>query len=1006
MKLGRILALAFALLFSLTVGPLRAQDETHVSGLILDSSGATVPGALVTVVNEDTGLRRMTLSLTDGGYAVSSLEPGIYKITVRKPGFRTVIRFGVKLTATEPARVDFKLVVGSVQETITVEGSAPLLDGDSTSVGTVVGRDQIENLPLNGGGLLNLLELAPGVVVTPATRGEAGQFTVNGQRPNTHYFMVDGVSANSGVSGGGLPAQSTGGTLPGMTAFGSLDDLVSLDALQEARVQTSSTGPGFGRLPGAQISLSSRAGSNELHGSLMFALRNDALDANDWFANRQGDPRAPLRLQDYGATLGGPLWRNHTFFFLSYEGEHLLQPLVSLQAVPSLDERATAPAWAQPLLNLFPLPNGPSLGSGLSAWTGNVSRPSRLNIGAARLDQAITNRLTAFGRFSESPSSTEFGASPVDFLDLRSRSITAGFDVRARSNLTAETRLNSESAKSRSVWQAASGALPDCYVQPIVAGLFPTINSCEYLVRFAISGVGQVVAGSEGRRSQSQYQAAESVTWNPRSHTIQFGADYRRLAPVRSDASNALNVIASSLDDLVNTSNLWKSSAPPQYARAVVSEISVFAEDTWQVTKALTFKYGLRWEISPAPQSDTPANILDPTTGTATSVQQSIWGSTYANFAPRFGLAYRLGAKGRTVLRAGAGYYFDSSLSLATDLVNNGPLSVGMLLSSRTAPFNSILEFGFAPNLRLPLVREWNATLEHAFDEHNVLSIAYAGSSGRDLIRREIGGVGTDDRYWLALATNNGSSDYHSLQVQYRRRMTHGLQAQASYAWSHSIDNSSTDSGLYWLYPNQSPRQDRASSDFDVRQVFTAGFAYEVPFQKRAPALRGWTLEGMFRARSGFPINVLDAEQYMGIAFENIQRPNLVGGQPVWINNPSAPGGRQLNPAAFQAVSGSQQGSLGRNALTGFGMSQLDLAIRRDFFASERRALELRIEAFNALNQANFADQVRFLSNPLFGQSNSMLNYMLGTGSPGSGLAAAFQSGGARSLQVGLRFKF
>ena len=157
---------------------------------------------------------------------------------------------------------------------------------------------------------------------------------------------------------------------------------------------------------------------------------------------------------------------------------------------------------------------------------------------------------------------------------------------------------------------------------------------------------------------------------------------------------------------------------------------------------------------------------------------------------------------------------------------------------------------------------------------------------------------------------------------------------------------------------------------------------------------------------TGFPINVLNAEQFTGISFENILRPDLVGGRPVWITDGSAPGDRRLNAAAFRAAPNSTQGSLGRNALNGFGTSQLDLSLRREFFAGEKRSLQLRIDAFNALNQANFADPIRFLTNPLFGQSSSMLNLMLGTGSPGSGLAPMFQGGGARSLQIGIRFRF
>ena len=1007
MSCGRLLAVVLAGLAGLA--PLRAEKYTHVSGVIVDSSGASVPDAMVTVVNEDSGFRHTTLSQPDGAYVVASLDPGPYKITVRKPGFRTVIRVGVKLTESPPLRVDFKLVVGSVLETITVEGAAPLLNSDDASVGTFVARDEIERLPLNGRGLLSLIELAPGAVVTPATRGEAGQFTVNGQRPNTHYFTVDGVSANSGVSGGGLPAQSTGGALPGLTAFGSLDSLIPLDALQEARVQTSTTVPEFGRLPGAQISLTSRAGTNELHGSLLYGFRNQALDANDWFANRHGDSRAPLSLHDFGATLGGPVYRDRTFFFLSYEGMRLRQPFIWRQPVPSLEARETTLPWAPPLLNLFPKPNGPDLGNGLAEWTGRVSRPSRLDNGAARLDHAVTSRLTVFARYSESPSSTEFGTAPVNSLDLSSRSLTLGLNLRVRPDLLFDLRLNASNATSNSIWRPDNAsAMPPCFLAPVTSFFLLTPGLCDALVRFTVAGVGQVVSGSEGRRSQSQFQVSPSAIWNRATHSIRFGADYRRLAPVRSDATSSLSILADTVDDLAGSNNLWTASAPQRYVSAVLKEVSVFAQDTWRVTPRLTATYGLRWEIAANPSSRAPATFVDPLTSVSVPLRPT-WQSTFANLVPRFGIAYQPTASGRTAIRAGFGFYYDSSLSLAADVVNGGPLSISNF-NGRRGLSTGQLVLGFPQFVRLPLVKQWNASIEHAMDEHDILSIGYVGSSGENLIRREVGGPGSTSALLLALATNHGSSEYHALEAQYRRRLAQGFQATVSYAWSHSVDNSSSDSGLYWAGFGVTLAQDRASSDFDVRHVLTAGFTYEAP--PRSPRFwRGWALDGMFRARTGFPINVLTAGQYQGIVFENIYRPDLVGGQPVWIADASAPGGRRINRDAFRPATPSVlgtpgQGNLGRNALDGFGMSQFDLALRREFPISEKRSLQLRVEAFNAFNHANFADPTRFLSSPLFGQSGSMLNLMLGTGSPGSGLAPIFQAGGARSLRVVVRFRF
>jgi hypothetical protein len=1004
MNFGRSKAFAFACLAS--IGLLRSENFTNLSGVIVDASASSVPGALVTVTNEDTGFRRVTLSESDGCYVVSSLEPGSYKITVRKSGFRTVIRFGVKLTADQPARVDFRLAVGSILESITVEGTAPLLDSEDASVGTVIGHDEEEHLPLSGRGASGLLELAPGVVITPATHGEAGQFTVNGQRPNTNYFTVDGASANNGVSGGGLPAQSTGGTLPNLTAFGSLDSLVSLDALQEMRIQTSSSVPEFGRLPGAQVSLTSRSGSNQFHGSMQYGFRDQDLDANNWFANESGEGRATLHLNDISAGLGGPVWRNHTFFFVSYEALRLLQPFVWLEPVPSLATRQSTAVYGQPILNLFPQPTGPDFGDGLALWSGQVSRPSRLDEGAVRLDQALGSRLTLFTRYSESPSSTQFGTNSVNALSLGARSITLGLNLRARADLIFDLRLNYSKSTASSVWQQSPPLAP-CALDNLLDHTFSETNTCDYLIRLTLAGAGEVVEGPEGNRGQTQYQAAQTGNWNVRSHAIQFGVDYRRLSAVRQDAATLFSLLADNVSDLTNTNDLWKAESPPQDLTARVQETSLFAADTWQVMPRLTATYGVRWELSPGPTPGTPANYFNPSTGVLEQAQQPLWHSSYGNIGPRFGIAYQLTKQGSTVIRGGGGFYYDSSLSLATDLVNDGPLSVSMYGTSQNAPlYSTLLEFGFLPNLRLPLVRQWNVSVEHAFGDHDVLSVSYVGSSGRDLVRREVGGTGSTDSTLLALATNDGSSIYHSLQVQYRHRLAHGFQALASYAWSHSIDNSSSDSALFWAGDSLTPRDDRASSDFDVRQIVTAGFSYDFSSLSRSRWIRGWTLDGMFRARTGFPVNLLDVEQYMGLPFADVFRPNYVGGQPLWVYSASLPGGRALNPAAFVAAPADVQGNLGRNAITGFGMNQLDLSLRREWVFREHRALQVRVEAFNALNHANFADPIPYLSSPLFGQSSSMLNMMLGTGSPGSGLAPIFQSGGPRSLQVMLQFRF
>ena len=535
-----------------------------------------------------------------------------------------------------------------------------------------------------------------------------------------------------------------------------------------------------------------------------------------------------------------------------------------------------------------------------------------------------------------------------------------------------------------------------CYMEPVLFNFFHTPGHCDQLVRFSIAGVGQIVSGSEGERGQSQYQFLPTASWNPGSHSVRFGMDYRRLAPTRKDAAGSLGVIAGSLAELADNRNMWVATADPQTGSSVLKEVSLFSQDSWQITPRLTANYGLRWEFSSAYSPNYKGIYLNSPTN-AQPDERPIWRPSYTNFAPRIGLAFRPFGRSGTVFRAGGGVYYESSLSVATDLVNGGPLSIGLYTSGRYAPFGSALTFGFLPDLQLPVVKEWNVAVEHSFSEHDVASLAYVGSHGRLLLRREIGGPASSETDWLELATNHGSSDYNALQLQYRRRFVHHVQVLASYTWSHSIDDSSSDALLHWAAPGFSAGQDRGSSDFDVRHLFHGAFTYE---------LRGWELDGILRARTGFPLNIQSNEQYLGISLANGFRPDLVAGQPVWLADGSVPGGRRLNPAAFHAAQDGAQGTLGRNAITGFGMSELDLALRRQFSLGDRWALELRVEAFNALNQANFADPARFLVSPLFGQSTSMLNLMLGTGSPGSGLAPMFQIGGARSVQLSLRLRF
>jgi hypothetical protein len=239
----------------LVAAPLLAHNA-QLSGLVGDPNGLRVPGAKVVVQNAGTAATRTVSANGQGEYSAPALLPGAYNITVDATGFKTLHQNGVVVEVNQRARLDFTLTVGSSTESITVQGSAPLLNAADASVSTVIDRQFVENLPLNGRSFSSLIDLTPGVVLTPSNSYEQGQYSVNGQRPDANYFLVDGVSANLGTSGGGSTlGQGGAGQLPATSAFGGTSNLVSLDALEEFRILTSTFAPEYGRTPRAQISI-------------------------------------------------------------------------------------------------------------------------------------------------------------------------------------------------------------------------------------------------------------------------------------------------------------------------------------------------------------------------------------------------------------------------------------------------------------------------------------------------------------------------------------------------------------------------------------------------------------------------------------------------------------------------------------------------------------------------------------------------------------------------------
>ncbi|MBK9169707.1 MAG: TonB-dependent receptor [Bryobacterales bacterium] len=746
-------------------------------------------------------------------------------------------------------------------------------------------------------------------------------------------------------------------------------------------------------MPGAQVAFITRSGSNDFHGDVSATVRHEALNANDWFANRAGIGRLPQRFTEAGGAVGGPVVRNRTFFYASAEMLRLRHASVWRMAAPEGRIRD-----AHALLAGFPVPEGPVLGGGAAEHTASAAWPARVSTTSGRIDHALGTSGTLFVRGVFTPSRSDLGYLQTDRSRFRTSAVTVGAIHAISPALTHDLRVNISRSSVSTVWTPNTPAGAHPFDPASILPPPPEPGDAFYAV--SIPGFGQLVSGAAGAARQMQWNLVQTLAWTRGRHQFRAGLDYQRVSPSRETPVLGIAGEYSSLAVLLAGRGPAVHFTLADSGSSLIETFSLFAQDTWQWTPRLTLTYGTRWDLTPAPSYRgrvTQGEFADPVLGAdlppGTQGQlfaTPLWPTRATQFAPRAGLAWRANSEGTLVVRAGAGLFYDLGFPSSMDPLNGAPHNRWRLSVGTVPPTTTVL-YGFAPELRLPYSLEWNFTVDRVWRSDTLVSAGYVGSAGRRLLRREGSFAERAGEARMLAATNHGASNYHALQLQARRRVARGLRGVASYTWSHSIDNGSWDSASFLLAPGTS---DRGSSNFDVRHVFQGALTYDLP------KLPHWTLSGFFRARTGFPIDVVSDDNVFGLGFDNAWRPDLAGGEPLWLP------GRRLNPAAFRPPQRGEQGSLGRNAITGNGLAQLDLALERRFALARESVLTLRVETYNLLNRAHLADPLRFMGHPLFGEPLSQANLMLGRGRPASGLSPALQPGGQRTMQVGIRWQF
>lgn len=1021
MYLGKFFALLLATAF-----PAAAEETASVTGVIRNSQDNGLQGVEVQVQNELTGARWRTFSDEEGNYRLAGLLPGTYRVRARMPGFRTVSRNDVAIAAGDSISLDFGLEMIALHETITIVSGGHEIDPASGDA-LVLSRDaRGSELPSNGRDFRTSFDLMPGVIITPAGVSDAGQFTSEGQRPNANTFRVDGVSANTGVGGSTLPGSFPGASLPAMNAIGTTENLVSSDSTQSVELRTSNFAPEFGERPGSLVSIQTRAGSAEFHGSVSLQARHNGWTANDWFANSRGLSYPRSMYGNLNGVLGGPIIRNRTFFFISGEASALRDAGIQLTAVPSMSARSIAPAPLSDLLEAVPLPTGPDLGNGQAEGLLAMSRYAVAKNASGRIDHALGTTAHLFGRYSWAPSMSRAQRFPLMQGDFGWQSVTTGgtfgrktiHDVRWNYS-RADFYAGKDGRNEIALFGPGTG---------LIALTFDFFDAAGGPGALSIPNVGNFVWGDWGRARQDQWEARYSLSRVSGNHQFRAGIQYLFLSPWRQNLRSFAWGTAPSLQSILDGEPV-RLQLSVSGRSTPVNIGSLFVQDTFRINDSLQLVYGVRWEITPPVkhgigQLSSLASYGEQNMGGFGGTSASAltpWTTNYRQFAPRIGLAYRLA--GSAVLRAGAGLFYDTRLGAAIHPINGAPFNSWWLSpGSGTGLGNSggsdagvppvishdVQQFVDGPyaGLRLPASYQWRVSLEKGLSGGGLTSIAYVGAAGRNLLGNQIYfDPSTGNQRQFVTQTQNRAS-YHAMQARYAGNLSRSLYGSVAYTWSHSIDDASQDSSSFLIHPNYNLREAWASSNFDVRQAFTSALSYRIPASPRLPwSLSNWTVSGIFRLRSGFPINVVNQEQPMGRTFVNWGRPDYMFGQPIWIADTNAAGGRRLNRDAFKMTLGDRAGTLGRNAIRGNGLEQIDISLRRDF-TIQRSTLQVGLSVFNLLNHPSFADPVPYLASPWFGQSTSMQNLMLGSGSPNSGLPAMFQAGGSRSAEISLRISF
>lgn len=1039
---GKVFPLvALFVLFIASASSILAQSTASLGGTVTDSSGGAVPGAAVVAKNQATGVEVSTKTDSSGSYLFPSLPIGTYRLETKASNFQTSVLTDIKLEVASSQTRDIQLKIGQASQVVEIVADAVTVETNTNSMSQVINDKTVQEIPLNGRHFTDLSLLTAGTVTPPANgfltaplRGQ-GSFgiTTAGQREDTTNWLVNGINLND-------PVQNQ------------LTFQPPIDTLAEYKIDNSTFPAQYGRNSGAIVNLATRSGSNEYHGEAFDFLRNNALDARNFFNPRflsTGAPQAqaPFNRNDFGATFGGPIKKNKLFFFLAYEGIRQHQAVTVSSTVPSVNDRATVTSPAvQQLLTLVPAAN--LVGSGNAAdpntfnlFAGGTAARVNLNQGSSDVDYVISDRDSVHGYFvyqrdvRQEPTQNANLPGFGDTRDGKRSLMTISEDHVFSSTLTNTVRLGYNRIH---LFFTPTPLDPTAFGINMPTGGPGAVGIPNILITGAMQFGGPV--GEPQGRGDTTVVLNDTLSWLRGRHTFTFGGEIRR----GYNNNVALNVGSFSYPSL----NAFLTDAATNFTvllgagndRITIPSYAGFAQDSYKLTSNFTVNLGLRYEWNSTPyEAQNRFTNFDLTSGTLVPASQP-YKTNNKNFEPRIGFAWDPFKDGKTSVRAGYAITTQAPNSnIVTGLSSSPPFALPLNINAGNIQLEnpsaavSTVSLGPAlinPDFRNAYAQDWNLSIERQLTSSMGLTVAYVGTKGTHLQITENYNqpflVANDYdvvRPFLTLPTSStilpaqcsapnpqctlgnlnrvdspGNSNYNALWVTLKKNLARGLQFSTSYTWSKAFDyNSLSSAESIPLQNAYNPRGDYGLSEFDVRnRIVFSGF-YELPFKRENRLIGGWQVGVVTQAQSGSPLTpastVNVAASVPGRNITLTLRPDLTGTPQITGNPFEWFVDKTVFVAPCDTTKVCHPGDMARDSVHGPDFVNTDFNISKNTKLTEKMNLIFRTEFFDIFNHPNFG-------NP---------NLAVGSASFGRITSTRFTQGdfgSSRQIQFGLKLQF